>query len=410
MQPVELQHRELKVRASRMRAALGTTAVVVFLAVALSQLGPQLMPSESGAGTPVAETPPVDTLPTATSWPRGKMESPEYGMQAFLWWDRHAAERDLELIRDAGFGWVKQNAPWREVEGAAKGAFNWYFTDRIVDSAESYGLDILLRLDSEPLWAVRSDSVGTANGPPENPQDFGDFCRAMAERYRGRVRAYQVWNEPNLSREWGGWEPSPSEYVELLRACYIGIKNGDPDAWVISAGLAPTGTTLPEAIPDDEFLTGMYEAGAAPFFDILGLHAPGFAYPPEASLEEVAGKHNGHRFFCFRHVEDMREIMLEYGDASKQVAILEMGWTSDQIHPEYAWFAVSEATKADYLVRAFDYARQHWTPWIGLMTVISIADGHWDEEDEQYWWAITEPGWPGTTVRPAYEALRDMDK
>jgi hypothetical protein len=243
-----------------MRAALGTTAVVVFLAVALSQLGPQLMPSESGAGTPVAETPPVDTLPTATSWPRGKMESPEYGMQAFLWWDRHAAERDLELIRDAGFGWVKQNAPWREVEGAAKGAFNWYFTDRIVDSAESYGLDILLRLDSEPLWAVRSDSVGTANGPPENPQDFGDFCRAMAERYRGRVRAYQVWNEPNLSREWGGWEPSPSEYVDLLRACYIGIKNGDPDAWVISAGLAPTGTTLPEAIPDDEFLTGMYEA------------------------------------------------------------------------------------------------------------------------------------------------------
>jgi hypothetical protein len=44
------------------------------------------------------------------------------------------------------------------------------------------------------------------------------------------------------------------------------------------------------------------------------------------------------------------------------------------------------------------------------MTVISIADPHWTADDEQYWWAITEPGWPETHVRPAYEALRDMEK
>jgi hypothetical protein len=44
------------------------------------------------------------------------------------------------------------------------------------------------------------------------------------------------------------------------------------------------------------------------------------------------------------------------------------------------------------------------------MTVISIADPQWTKDDEQYWWAITEPDWPDTRVRLAYEALREMEK
>ena len=348
--------------------------------------------------------------PTPTSWPHARLASPEYGLQAFLWWHEETVARDLELIRDAGFTWVKQHVGWRDVEGAAKGAYNWYFTDRIVADAERFGLNVIFRLDREPVWTVPPEGTHSDNGPPENPQDFGDFCHVLADRYRGRVRAYQVWNEPNLAREWGGWPPDPVRYVELLRACYIGIKTADPDALVISAGLAPTGSGPPEVIPDIEYLIGMYEAGAAPYFDLLGVHAPGFLYPPEVSPEEVAAKHDGHRFFCFRHVEDAREIMLRYGDENKQVAVLEMGWTTDPVHPSYAWFAVTLEQQAEYLVRAFCYAREHWSPWIGPMVVLSIADPRWTEEDEQYWWAITEPDWPETRVRPAYDALREMEK
>ncbi|RLC60416.1 MAG: hypothetical protein DRI80_10950 [Chloroflexota bacterium] len=350
--------------------------------------------------------------PTPTSWPRARMQSPEYGMQAFLWWHEEAARRDLRLIHDAGFGWVKQHVAWRDVEGIAKGHYDWYFTDRIVADAEQLGLDVLFRLDREPVWALPPEGTRSDNGPPENPQDFGDFCHALADRYRGRVRAYQVWNEPNLAREWGGRVPDPAEYVELLRACYIGIKAADPDALVISAGLAPTGNGPPEAIPDIDYLVGMYETGAAHYFDVLGVNAPGFKAPPEVPPDEAATtpEYGGQRFFCFRHVEDAREVMLRYGDGDKQVAVLEMGWTTDPVHPAYAWFAVTPEQQADYLVRAFRYAKEHWSPWIGLMTVISIADPRWTEEDEQYWWAITEPGWPETRVRPAYEALRDMEK
>lgn len=348
--------------------------------------------------------------PTPTSWPRARLASPEYSMQVFMWWHEETARRDLRLVHDAGFTWVKQHVPWRDVEGATKGAYNWYFTDRIVTDAEQLDLNLLFRLDSEPAWAVPPRGVHSPNGPPEHPEDFGDFCHALAKRYRGRVQAYQVWNEPNLAREWGGFPPDPGGYVDLLRACYIGIKTADPDALVVSAGLSPTGNGLPDAIPDIEYLIAMYEVGAAPYFDLLGVHAPGFLYPPETSPDEVAANHDGHRFFCFRHVEDAREVMVRFGDSDKQVAVLEMGWTTDPVHPGYAWFAVTEEQKADYLVRAFQYAKEHWSPWIGPMTVISIADPQWTEDDEQYWWAITEPDWPDTRVRLSYKALREMEK
>jgi len=61
-------------------------------------------------------------------------------------------------------------------------------------------------------------------------------------------------------------------------------------------------------------------------------------------------------------------------------------------------------------VRAYQYAREHWAPWIGLMSTIYIADPDWTPDDEQYWWAITEPGYPELRPRPAYTALQNMAK
>jgi len=363
------------------------------------------------SGTDMSPVPsPTPAPPTPTSWPRLRLESPDYGMQAFLWWRIDTADRDLRLIQQAGFTWVKQNVSWRGLEGLKQGRFDWWFTDHIVEQAESYDLKILFRLDGVPL----PDWVEVPGDPtlPARPEDFGQFCGAIAGRYQGRVQAYQVWNEPNLAREWGGQPPNASGYVQMLRACYIAIKEADPDALVISAGLAPTGTGLPEAVPDTEYLLEIYQAGAAPYFDLLGVNAPGFRAPPELSPDEVAADpdYGAQRFFCFRHVEDLRELMLRYDDADKQVAILEMGWTTDPHNSDYTWFAVTEEQKADYLVRAFRYAKENWRPWIGPMFVLSIANYYWALEEEQYWWAITEPDWPITIVRPAYEALAAMEK
>jgi hypothetical protein len=163
-------------------------------------------------------------------------------------------------------------------------------------------------------------------------------------------------------------------------------------------------------MPDDEYLRKMYQAGVKGYFDVLGVHGAGYKAPPEMSPDEVAKRpeYGGHRFFCFRRVEDLRAIMVQNGDGDKQVAVVEFGWTSDP-RPDspYHWHAVSEEEKADYLVRAYQWAKQNWSPWVGVMSAIYIADPEWTEQDEQYWWAVTNPD--GTT-RPAYEALKRMPK
>ncbi len=363
--------------------------------------------AEEATGSTATATP----QPAAEAPRSLRLNSPEYGMQAFLWWKPEVATRDVQLVSGAGFGWIKQDVGWRDVE-PTKGQFIWNQLDDMMKWIGEQHLQMIVRLDSQPQWAGGNYPT---NSPPDNYADFGDFCYALASRYKGRIRAYEIWNEPNLAREWGGKRPSPAQYAALLKVAYARIKEADPYAIVVSAGLSPTGTNDNTAMPDDLYLEGLYKAmggNSTGYFDALGAHAPGYKAPPEMSPDEVAKSpaYGGQRFFCFRRVEDLRAIMVKNGDADKQVFILEFGWTSDTVHPDYAWHAVTEEQKADYLVRAFQYAKQHWSPWIGLMTVIYIADPSWTPNDEQYWWAITYPGWPDFKPRPAYEALKAMPK
>ena len=339
-------------------------------------------------------------------------------MQVFLWGNPGTTDRDLKMVRDAGFTWIKQMFQWNYIEGKGKGQYEWHEPDRIVEAARKHDLKILARVDITPAWARPPDADKTLHGPPVNFQDYGDFLRDLAARYRGQIQAYQIWNEPNLMREWGGAPPDPVQYTALLKVAYEAIKASDPNAIVISAGLSPTTASGAYAMPDVEFLQKMYDAGAGQYFDMLGVHGAGFRSEPEADPAVVASDPvatNGdpsspelRRVYAFRHVEDLREIMIRNGDEHKQVAVLEFGWTSDQ-RPgsSYAWYAVPENVKADYLVRSYTYAREHWQPWIGIMSAIYIAAPHWTPNDEQYYWSITDPS---GTPRSAYEALKTMRK
>jgi hypothetical protein len=341
-----------------------------------------------------------------------QLKSPEYGIQAFLWWKPEITKRDLTLVQQMGFTWVKQNIAWRDIE-IAKGEYSWSLADDVVRRVgRREGIKLLVRMDRQPFWSQAPGTAPLENSPPANLNDFGSFCYAIADRFKGQIAAYEVWNEPNLAREWGNQPPNPAQYMELLKVCYLGIKSADPNAIVISAGLAPTGTSDQTAMPDDQFFDQMYQAGAANYFDILGVNAPGYKAPPEMSPTDVAARSDlgGQRFFAFRHVEDIRAIMEKYHDAAKQIAILEFGWTTDPIHTAYAWHAVTEQQQADYMVRAYQYAYKHWSPWISIMSAITLPDPFWTPDDEQYWWAITYPDWPENKVRPAYTALQAMPK
>jgi hypothetical protein len=148
----------------------------------------------------------------------------------------------------------------------------------------------------------------------------------------------------------------------------------------------------------------------------MGVHAAGFKAEPCADPAVVAqdpdltnndpNPPEMKRIYAFRHVEDVHDLMLQQGDTNKQMAVLEMGWTTDaRPGSAYAWFAVDRDQQARNLVGAFQCARQNWQPWMGFMTVIYIPDPAWTQQQEQYWWSITNPD---GSPRPAYTALKQF--
>ncbi|MCL4464693.1 MAG: LysM peptidoglycan-binding domain-containing protein, partial [Chloroflexi bacterium] len=227
----------------------------------------------SGQATPVATTTAAQVAtPAATATvapaavqsvitPPGiyRAKSPEYGMNIFIMGSPATTGRDLGKLTAAGFTWQKTLFQWRQIEGAGKGQFNWAESDRVVAASNAAGVKIIARLDFQPNWS-RADC---ANGqpatynqaPPDNYNDYADFVNAFVNRYKtgspyGRVQAIEIWNEPNLAREWGGQTPNAGQYVQLLKVAYAAAKRADPNVTVITAGLSPTETWNSDATPD----------------------------------------------------------------------------------------------------------------------------------------------------------------
>lgn len=374
-------------------------------------------------GAPAAEQPAAQqpSGPPAGGYLPSTMRSPDFGAQAFLWWKPEVAHRDLELMKNGGFSWVKQAFAWETIEGAGKGQYDWSVADRVVREVNAAGLKLLARVSSDPektnFWP---------GPPPGNAGNFADFVGALAARYNcsaqavGCIQAFQVWNEPNLAREWGNNRPNPAQYTDFLRQAYGAIKATNPNAIVISAGMAPTGTNDNNAMPDDVFYEQMYQAMGSSngYFDMLGVHGAGFAAPPELDPAEAAAnkdKYGGYRFFAFRHVEDIRAIMERYGDGGKKIVLLEFGWTFDSVNASYKWHGadagIDQFVQADYLKRAYQYAAANW-PWVGLMSLLTMPNVDWLEDgnpqdEEQYWWAIMDPSPNDVRMRAAFIVLCD---
>jgi GH35 family endo-1,4-beta-xylanase len=296
-------------------------------------------------------------------------------------------DHTLALAQATEFDTIVQVFPWREVE-PTQDQFHWEATDQIVAGAEYYGLDLVVRLDQHPAWASEVDLA--LNAPPEKLADYRDFVQRVATRYQGRVRAYIIWNEPNLAIEWGGQSPDPVAFTELLRVGYEAVKAGDPAALVVAAGLAPTNSNDIQGMDDRLFLREMYRAGASAYFDVLGAHPYSFGQAPG-----VPESDNNHP--AFRRLAELREIMVEKGDRHKPIWITEMGWTIDP-PPEQADIQVSLEQQAEYLADALDIIRQEW-PWVELITVWNLSLPTPGDPFGGYS-LLDESGQP----RPAYEA------
>ena len=309
-------------------------------------------------------------------------------------------DEDLRLIRAAGCDWALQVFSWREIE-PLPGDYHWEYADSVVRACDYYGVNLIVRLDQQPEWTT-PEAVFPEGGqaPPDDLNTYGDFCATVAARYRGRVRAYVVWNEPNLACEWGNARPDPAAYVDLLRIAYRRIKAADPEALVVSAGLSPTNENTARAMDDRLYLRLMYQAGLRQHCDVLGVHAYGFAYPPDDPRD-------AHQGLNLARVMDLRDIMVEHGDAARPVWALEYGWSTNQQDPDWAWMSVTPAEQAAYTARGLELMYADW-PWLDLVCVWNLSRGL-PPEDEKRWYSLLasrDGGQPTAT----YHALASLPK
>jgi len=322
-------------------------------------------------------------------------------------------ERQVQMIAGAGFHWMRQQFPWEDIEIHGKGDFMdrrhldihgaisaWDKYDHIVDLAEEYGLEIIARLSGPmPVWSL-PEGVTNRYTPPADVQDFVDYAVAVASRYQGRLRYYQVWNEPNLYPEWGDQTVSAEAYTDLLCRTYDALKAIDPANVVITGALGPTIDLSGRNAYDVLYLQRMYQAGAGDCFDVLSVQGYGlWSGPTDRRLRQVTVNYQRHLW--------IRDVMVANGDAHKPIWISEAGWNPVPNDPAIAdldrYGRVEMAQAAEWAPLAYERAIDEW-PWIGVINwwYFKRAD---DSERGQSWYyfRLLEPDF---TPTPVYESLK----
>jgi hypothetical protein len=314
--------------------------------------------------------------------------------------------KSMKMLRDAGVHWIRQQMPWADIEPFEKGRYvdkfgnnTWDKYDRMVALAEEYGLEIVARLDEPPNWSRADNSVH--NSPPDDLKDYGDFVYTFVNRYKGRIKYYQIWNEPNIYPEWGNRPVDAEGYAKLLTVGYVNAKRADPSVVILAAALAPTlGTPDGYNQSDLTFLEEMYDAGAQDYFDIMSVMGYGLWTGPGDRRAEP-GQVN------FSRPQLIREIMVSHDDAVKPIWVAEVGWNAlpESYDGPATHGRVSEELQARYTVEAYKRAQAEW-PWMGPLFFWHFRMVS-DESRSQvvYYFRMVDTDF---TPRPVYDAFAKL--
>ncbi len=238
-----------------------------------------------------------------------------------------------------------------------KDRWNFEILDKSIALAEENGVEPLLPLAVIPRWAsARPDEPGTF-GPgtaaePKDIEDWRNYVRTVATRYKGRIRYYEIWNEANWEKFYTG---TLEEMLKLCREAYQILKEIDPNIIVVS----PSAANL--AYMDNKGLLWLEEflaAGGGEYADVIGYHFYINVKPPEALVPVI---------------RKAREIMAKYGQGDKELWNTEAGWLGSR--PK-----LSDEEAAAYVARSYilnwdgGVSRFYWYAWDLLKTAVPLVE------------------------------------
>ncbi len=230
--------------------------------------------------------------------------------------------RLLRRQADLGVRMLRQRVDWSRVE-TAPGRYRFGELDRYVADVARSGMTIMPVLFQAPTFHASDLAPGSRSETVPAPRSLAAmtrFARAMVRRYgsdgllwrrradvpRRPIRAWQLWNEPNVPDYWGG-KPDAREYARMLKHVGGAIKREDEAAEIVTAG-------LPESrlgIGFERYVRDLFKAGAQGSFDTLAIH-PYARTPAGVSLA----------------VTTARRLLATLGYAEAGIRVTEMGWAT----------------------------------------------------------------------------------
>lgn len=264
------------------------------------------------------------------------------------------AETDmaLDLLKAAGVTNIRILVPWMGVE-PVDDMWTWGAVDRMVNGAAARDIEVLAVLNSPPMWASVPD-VPLLTGRPASAAEFAEYAGMVATRYAGKISAYEIWNEPNF---WAFWAPGPNaaQYTEILKAAYPVIKAADPNAVVVAGSVAAVLDFFNITANPVRFVSEMYDAGAAGYFDALSVHP--YLYGTEFSKGTTTVQSP------IWQLNEIYKLMVANGDGNKKI------WATEYGQPSHL---VSEESQAVFIA---DFLQTWRTlPYAGPAFIQTIKD------------------------------------
>ena len=306
-------------------------------------------------------------------------------------------------IAASGAKWIRFDFDWALIQPDNAKSYTWDEYDKLVAAAQKHNLFILGILDFTPAWARANACKDSDKCYPANNQDFANFAKTVANRYKNRgLHYWEIWNEPNSPQF---WQPvaDPVSYTHLLQATAKSLRAEDKSVYIITAGLSPQDTNGKSYSPID-FLTAMYKAGAKGSFDAVADHPYTFPLSPKSGV-----------FHAWNQMADpsnsLRHVMLANGDQNKKIWITEYGSptggpgpVSTIENPNLAQhpYKVDEALQAKLLSDALGLYKSY--NWVGPFMYYSYQDaGTTQDTNENFFGLVRADG----SKKPAYQVFKD---
>ena len=310
----------------------------------------------------IPPTQPSSAYTTAVPVDQTQLDGAGMGIQVYYNFDVPGWDHILRRLAGLRVGWIKLQASWKWLQPNSAGQFDQSFRlfQLHVQEADKRGFKILISIAKAPDWTRHVDR--SEDGPPDDLNHLRWFIHSLLEKVGPNIDAIEIWNEPNLKREWTGSRPiSGASYMELFRVGYDVIRAYSPAIAVVTAGPAPTGDHGGISVDDRAFLRQMYQAGLAQYTDVkIGVHPYSWGNPPDflcCNNVDGQGWDDQPQFFFLQTIRDYSNIIAANSD-NAPMWVTEFGWATWEDYPTEApevWMAYNSAfDQRDYTLRAFE--------------------------------------------------------